>query len=77
MGSVLAHRGGRLMAVWHVGRAVAAFYGTDEAEVLRDAARFAGERRLADVPPDLLKPVLDYLCGRLLVPEARANPPIP
>jgi hypothetical protein len=50
---------------------VAVYYDTDAAEVLDDAAHFAGERALMDIPPDLQKPVVDYLCGRLLLPEPR------
>ena len=66
--SVLARRASRLLAIRHLGRAVAAWYGLEEGGVLDDAARFAGERGLADVPWEMHKPVADYLCGRLLLP---------
>lgn len=67
--TILARRAARLLAIRHLGRAVASWYGLDDAAVLEDAARFAGERALADVPWEMHKPVADYLCGRLLLPE--------
>lgn len=69
--TVMARRGGRLLAIRHLGRAVAAWYDLDAGAVLDDAARFAGERALTDVPWEMHKPVMDYLCGRLLLPERR------
>ncbi|MEN3977190.1 hypothetical protein [Emcibacter sp. SYSU 3D8] len=66
--SLLAQRGARLLAVTHLGRAVAAWHDLEPRAVLDDAARFAGGQSLTDVPAEMLKPVMDYLCGRLLVP---------
>ena len=65
----MARRARRILAIRHLGHAVAAYYDMEAAEVLEDAAHFAGERSLIDIPPDLQKPVVDYLCGRLLLPE--------
>lgn len=71
--TILARRGARLLAIRHLGQAVAAWYALDAGNVLDDAARFAGERALPDLPWEMHKPVVDYLCGRLLVPERRAT----
>ncbi|MGE0667965.1 MAG: hypothetical protein AB7O49_15520 [Sphingomonadales bacterium] len=68
--TVLALGASRMLAIRHLGRAVAAWYGLDERAVLDDAARFGGERTIVELPRDRHKPVADYLCGRLLLPEA-------
>lgn len=70
--TILARRASRLLAIRHLGKAVASWYGLDTGAVLEDAARFAGERALTDVPWEMHKPVADYLCGRLLLPDRRA-----
>ncbi len=67
--SSLSLRARRMQALRHLGKAVAAYYGLDEAAVLEDAARFAGEPSLIDVPAEMQKPAIDYLCGRLLLPD--------
>jgi hypothetical protein len=68
----MAQRARRLLAIRHLGRAVAAYYGLDETAVLADAARFAGASALSDIPAGLQKPAVDYLCGRLLLPDSGA-----
>jgi hypothetical protein len=65
----MAVRAQRLLAIRYLSKAVGAYYGVDACDVADDAARFAGEGRLMDIPPDMHKPVVDYLCGRLLLPE--------
>ena len=67
----MASRARRLLAIRHLGRAVATWYDLAPGEVLDDAARFAGEAALMDVPWEMQKPVVDYLCGRLLLPNRR------
>ncbi len=69
--TIVARRASRLLAIRHLGRAVAAWYDLDTGAVLDDAARFAGGGTLTDVPWERHKPVVDYLCGRLLLPERR------
>lgn len=71
--TILARRGSRVLAIRHLGQAVAAWYGIDAGNVLDDAVRFAGERALTDFPWEMHKPVVDYLCGRLLLPERRVT----
>lgn len=71
--TILARRASRLLAIRHLGRAVATWYDLDAGAVLDDAAQFAGEAVLTDVPWEMHKPVMDYLCGRLLLPERRAT----
>jgi hypothetical protein len=65
----MAVRARRILAIRYLSKAVGAYYGLDARDVADDAARFAGEGRLMDIPPDMHKPVVDYLCGRLLLPE--------
>jgi hypothetical protein len=65
----MATRARRLLAIQHLGKAVAAYYGLDERAVVADAARFTGAAALSEIPPDMQKPAVDYLCGRLLLPD--------
>jgi hypothetical protein len=65
----MALRARRMIAIRHLGHAVAAYYEMSALDVLEDAARFAGERALIDIPGQMQKPVVDYLCGRLLLPD--------
>lgn len=67
----MAQRARRLIAIRHLGQAVAAYYDLNAGDVMEDAARFAGEGSLIDIPCHMQKPVVDYLCGRLLLPDPR------
>jgi hypothetical protein len=60
----------RLAAIRHLGRAVAALYDLDPEEVLWDAARFAGVDTPSEIAAERRKAVIDYLCGRLLLPAS-------
>lgn len=58
----------RTLAISQLAQTVATLYNLQVVEVLDDAARFAGADSYSDIPPDLQKPVLDYLSGRITLP---------
>ena len=53
------------MAFGQVAQAVATWHRLCVADVLEDAALAVGAAGAAQVPEDMLKDAVDYLCGRL------------
>ena len=66
------------LALNHLAQAVAAFYGICAATVLIDAAAAAGAACPSHLMSrDQIKVAIDYLCGRLSLPDAPELPRLP